>query len=58
MTPRELDHYADVQLLPGKAAIAKLVVLLAVLAVLPFVVPGYRIFTLNYMAVFVIVKIR
>mgnify|MGYP002862918567 FL=1 len=55
MTPRELDHYADVQLLPGKAAIAKLVVLLAVLAVLPFVVPGYRIFTLNYMAVFVIV---
>ena len=55
MTPPGSDHYADVQLLPGKAAVVKLVVLLAVLAVLPFVVPGYRIFTLNYMAIFVIV---
>ena len=55
MTEPESDHYADVQLLPGKAAAVKLAVLLAVLAILPFVVPGYRIFTLNYMAVFVIV---
>ena len=29
MTSRELDHYADVQLLPGKAAVVKLVVVLA-----------------------------
>ena len=52
-----MDHYADVNLLSGKAAVVKLVVLLVVLAVLPFVVPGYRVFTLNYMAIFVIVSI-
>ena len=52
-----MDHYADVNLLSGKAAVVKLVVLLVVLAVLPFMVPGYRVFTLNYMAIFAIVGI-
>ncbi len=49
------DHYADVQLLRGRGAWVKLAILLVVLIVLPLVLPGYRIFTLNYMAVFVIV---
>jgi branched-chain amino acid transport system permease protein len=50
-----VDHYRDVQLLPDRAAWVRLGVLLVVLAVLPHVVPGYRVFTLNYMAVFAIV---
>ncbi|MCZ6806361.1 MAG: branched-chain amino acid ABC transporter permease [Deltaproteobacteria bacterium] len=49
------DYYADVQLLRGRRAWIKLAVLLVVLIVLPLLLPGYRIFTLNYMAVFVIV---
>jgi branched-chain amino acid transport system permease protein len=50
-----VDHYRDVQLLPDRAAWIRAGVLVAVLAALPLVVPGYRIFTLNYMAIFVIV---
>lgn len=49
------DHYRDVQLLPDRGAWLKLAVLVAVLAALPWLVPGYRVFTLNYMGVFVIV---
>ena len=49
------DYYTDVQLLRGRASWVKLAVLLVVLVALPLVVPGYRIFTLNYMAIFVIV---
>jgi len=51
----ETDHYRDVQLLRSRAAWIELVVGLAFLAVLPQVLPGYRIFTVNYMAVFAIV---
>ncbi len=49
------DYYADVQLLRGRGAWIKLAILLVVLIVLPLVLPGYRIFTVNYMAIFVIV---
>jgi len=49
------DHYRDVQLLKSRAAWIELVVGLAFLAVVPLVLPGYRVFTLNYMAVFAIV---
>jgi len=49
------DYYRDVQLLPNRASWLAAAGLLAVLAVLPWLVPGYRIFTLNYMAIFVIV---
>ena len=49
------DYYADVQLLRGRAAWVKLAILLVVLIVIPLVLPGYRIFTVNYMAIFVIV---
>lgn len=50
-----VDHYRDVQLLHDRAAWVRLGALVVVLAVLPHVVPGYRVFTLNYMAVFAIV---
>ena len=49
------DYYEDVQLLRGRRSWAKLAILLIVLIALPLILPGYRIFTVNYMAVFVIV---
>ncbi len=49
------DYYSDVQLFRGRRSWVKLAVLLAVLAILPLILPGYRIFTFNYMAIFVIV---
>ncbi len=55
MTDVASDPYADVQLLRGRAAWIRVVLGLAVLALLPLVLPGYRLFTLNYMAIFVIV---
>lgn len=50
-----MDHYADVRLFRGRGAWIRFLVLLLALAIVPFVVPGYQVFTLNYMAVFVIV---
>jgi branched-chain amino acid transport system permease protein len=55
VTPAARDYYRDVQLLRGRAEWIRLALLVGVLCTLPLVVPGYRIFTLNYMAVFVIV---
>ena len=52
-----MDHYEDLQFLRGRADWVKLGALLLVLAVVPLVVPGYRIFTINYIAVFVIVGV-
>ena len=49
------DYYADVQLLRGRGSWVKLAILLIVLIALPLILPGYRIFTVNYMAIFVIV---
>ena len=49
------DYYADVQLLRGRGSWVKLAILLVVLIALPLILPGYRIFTVNYMAIFVIV---
>ena len=49
------DHYEDIRLFTTKGSWIKLVLLLVVLISLPLLLPGYRIFTLNYMAVFVIV---
>ena len=49
------DYYADVQLLRGRRSWVKLAILLVVLIALPLILPGYRIFTINYMAIFVIV---
>lgn len=53
--PSPSDYYADVQLLRGRRSWVKLAILLVVLIALPLILPGYRIFTLNYMAIFVIV---
>lgn len=55
MTPTSRDHYEDIRLLQGRGSWIRLGVLLVVLFTLPQVLPGYRIFTLNYMAIFVIV---
>ena len=49
------DYYADIRLFSGRGSWLKLALLLVVLVSLPLVLPGYRVFTLNYMAVFVIV---
>ena len=49
------DYYADVQLLRGRGSWVKLAILLVVLIALPQILPGYRVFTVNYMAIFVIV---
>ena len=49
------DHYEDIQLFTARGSWIKLVLLLVVLVSLPLLLPGYRVFTLNYMAVFVIV---
>ncbi len=53
--PSPSDYYADVQLLRGRRSWVKLAILLVVLIALPLILPGYRIFTFNYMAIFVIV---
>lgn len=55
MTPPERDHYADVRLLRDRGVVVRLALLVAALTILPLVLPGYRIFTLSYMSVFVIV---
>ena len=49
------DHYEDIQLFTARGSWIKLALLLVVLVSLPLLLPGYRVFTLNYMAVFVIV---
>ena len=55
MTEPTRDHYDDIRLFNTRESWIKLVLLLVVLVSLPLVLPGYRVFTLNYMAVFVIV---
>ena len=55
MTEPTRDHYQDIRLFATKGSWIKLVLLLLVLISLPFLLPGDRIFTFNYMAVFVIV---
>ena len=55
MTEPTRDHYQDIRLFTTKGSWIKLALLLVVLISLPLILPGYRIFTFNYMAVFVIV---
>ena len=55
MTDPTRDHYQAIRLFTTKGSWIKLALLLVVLISLPLILPGYRIFTFNYMAVFVIV---
>ena len=49
------DHYEDIQLFTARGSWIKLALLQVERVSLPLLLPGYRVFTLNYMAVFVIV---
>ena len=49
------DRYRDVQLFRSRGSWIRLALLLAVLVTLPLVLPGYRLFTVSWMAVFVII---
>ncbi|NQU12762.1 MAG: branched-chain amino acid ABC transporter permease [Desulfobacteraceae bacterium] len=51
------DYYEDIQLLDSKVLWIWFLVLLASLAVLPFLVPNYYIYMVNFMAINVIVTV-
>jgi len=51
------DYYEDIQLLDSKILWFWFIMLIASLATLPFLLPNYHIYMINYMAINVIVTV-
>lgn len=51
------SYYEDISLFPGKTVIFWSIVLIAALIVLPFLVPGYVLSDVNYIAIHIIVAV-